>query len=177
MSRTSVRQAVTDFLSGQVPGLGTVFPHPPKTTTQDALFLDGPATSGAVAYVVLERQHEQRVAIPAGKGRKWRQYQVCLLIFLRGTTGQAEDADADLDTLLDALAARLQSDPALGTAGNVIPDTPSAASGTVIFQAGEGGDHGGPDIEIATGIPADLKNGLTQIIATVRFQVAEILIT
>ncbi len=168
MSRTTIRAAITAFLAPpNVAGLQTVIAHPAKVTTEGQFFVNeafGTGT-GAIAFVYLDNSVERRIALGGmSSGRKWRQYTAHLLLFLRSTKPQAEDVGADNDSLVDALIARMESDRTFGAPG-------------VIFQAGEGGEHGGDDIRVRTGLPVDIQGGMTQVFSTVTFEVCEILAT
>ncbi len=168
MSRTTVRAAIGTFLAPpNVTGLQTMIVQPPKVTLEQQFFVNeafGTATGG-IGFLYLDNSVERRIALGGPhNGRKWRQYTAHLLVFLRSTKAKAEDVGADNDLLLDALVARMESDRMFGAPG-------------VIFQAGEGGEHGGDDIRVRAGLPVDIQGGMTQVFTTVTFEVCEILAT
>lgn len=174
MTRASTTAAVANYLTaGQVPFLNTVNPYPPKVTTQGEFDLGLNAGTGAVIFVFIEAQHEKRIAAGGAgiaplapiAGRKWREYTVTLLCFLRSTKQQAEASGADMDTFLDGLVARIEADRTFGTAG-----TPTA-----IFQAGEGSDTGGNDIDVQASLPRLVNGQLVQVFAAVKVTVCEVI--
>ena len=168
MTRVAVRSAIGAFLSPpNVAGLQTVYVQPPKVTAEQQFYVNeafGTGT-GAIAYLYLDESVEHRIALGGMRsGRKWRQYTAHLLVFLRSTKLLAQDVGDDNDALLDNLVARMESDRRFGAP-------------TVIFQAGEGGESGGDDIRVRSGLPVVLKGQITQVMSTVTFEVVEILST
>ena len=157
MPRATVRAAISQYLSSSnISFLGTVFPHPPKVTAEGEFEIGkfpGKGT-GAVIYVYLEDQSEQRVReIGLAPGGKMRTYKVRLICFLRSVKPKAEDVDADNDTFLDSLVLAIQQNRAPGTGA--------------IFQWGEGDTVGAVDIEIKAGLPSTIRLQLTQVFTTV----------
>lgn len=178
MTRASTVAAVANYLTyGQIPFLTTVKPYPAKVNPEGEFDLGANQGTGAVIFMFLPNQREKRIN-PGGAavfplapitGRKWREYQVTLMCFLRSTKQQAEDAGADMDTFLDGLVAHLEADRRFGTTGQGPP--------TEIFQAGEGSDTGGDDITIESSLPRLLLNQVTQTFAAVKVTVCEVLFT
>lgn len=83
---------------------------------------------GALMCVHLPQTTETRLAIG---GILNRPYAVELYVFHLSTKPPSEDAQADLDDLIDAIVARLRADPTLGMG-------PGSGSPVVVIQAGEG---------------------------------------
>jgi hypothetical protein len=170
LSRVTVRQAVTGWLTPQtVTGLAKIEGWPSKVTNEGDFDLGAAGNgSGAVVFVHLEHQNEKRIALGGpNSGLKWRGYTVVLLCIFRGNDPMSEVVGQANDAFLDSLVARIQADRKLGTEN----------LGAPIFQAGEGGDTGGPDIEVDGALPRPMRAGVTQVFSTVRFQVAEVLQT
>lgn len=180
MSRATVRQQITAFLDpGEIDFLGQTIPYAPQVTAEGQWY-SGQATttpsngSGALIFVHLAvPQQEKLIGL---KGLKWRQYTVRLLCYFRSVNQQAEVAGADNDTFLDALTARIQSDPNFGTA--------PSAQGTditpgMIFQAGLGGENLGSDfdIRVESDVPRLLDAQQTEIFSTCDFECCEVLYT
>lgn len=174
MTRVSILQATADYLSaGQIPFLNTVNPWPARVTPQGEFDLGLNAGSGAIIHMLIEDQQEERIAgggagiapLAPIAGRKWVQYSVTLICHLRSTKPQAENAGADMDCFLDGLLARIRADRTLGTAGTATP----------IFQAGEGGRNGGPDLHITPSFPRLLNGQLVQVFAAVKVTVCEVI--
>lgn len=139
MSRATVRQAVYDFFSSPpVDGLTTIHRSPPRIVGGGEFFGPG-SDSGAVGLVHIADQEERRIAIDGAHGGvKERDYTVWVFVLFRSKESDFDQATSDLDALLDNLVDRLQSDRTLG--GQV-------------FQAGEGREGTGTDIEISTNLP------------------------
>lgn len=166
MSRTTVRNAVANYLSGAgITGLSTVFAYPPKLTPEGD-FYQGSAPdhkSGAVVYVWINTQREQRIALGGfTNGRKMVSYEFVLDCYFRSTTPKAEDAMAENDAFIDSLIGEIRA--------NRIANAPG-----VIFQWGEGGHNGGNDIEAVSYYPKMLgaAGSVSQIYSEVRIQVLE----
>ena len=163
MSRQTVRSAIASFFTpATVTNLAAIHAYPAKVTNEGEFVLPSGSGWGAVVFVQLGPQKEKRIALggPAS-GIKWRTYQAILICIYRSSDPKSEDVGLACDQFLDSVVARLQSDRKIGS--------------TVVFQAGEGNETGGDDIEVDASLPRTLHGGVTQVFATVRFQVAEML--
>ena len=170
MSRVTTRQAIVNWLTPQtVANLAKVEGWPAKVTNEGDFDLGGAGAGfGAIVFVHLEHQKEKRIALGGPNlGMKWRSYTAVLICIFRGNDPKSEVVGQANDAFLDSLVARLQADRRLGTENLSSP----------IFQAGEGGDTGGDDIEVEAALPRPMRAGVTQVFSTVRFQIAEILQT
>ncbi len=151
MSRKSVRRATATFLTApQIPGVGTVFPAPPKISrTADALAGLPPGTpSGSVIYVEILQSAERRVALGGPTaGKKIVEHDLRLHLLFRSRQAHTEDAVDDHDDQVEAILNRVRTDRTLGTAG----------AQAQILEAGEG-DKG---ITVATGMPKTIGTGST----------------
>lgn len=155
MSRTTVRQAVTDFMAQPaIPGLSAWFRSPPWFLDGDAWNLADQLGSGAVGMVHVTDESESRITMPAVQplqpgapiGQKAVRYKIGLVVLYQyllpsGTLVPvpSDDYISALDATLDGVVERLRSDPNLGQ-----PD--------VIFQAGQDQD----DIKIHSDLPRRL---------------------
>jgi hypothetical protein len=150
VSRRTVRHAAAVFLATpQIPGVGTVFPSPPKISkSSDAMAGLPPGTpSGSVIYVEIMNSQETRIAVGGPtQGSKTVNHTLRLHLLFRSRQARAEDAMDDHDDQIEAILQRLRSNRTLGTAG-------------VILQFGQ--DSTG--ISIATGMPKESGTGSTLI--------------
>lgn len=169
MSRASVRQAIADYLTASnVTGLGSAIPYPEKVTPEgDFIGTQPPGTAGgAVVYVHFDEQSERRIGLggpldSAAPGLKMRQYLVVLICVYHSMKPSAAQVGADNDAFLDSLVAAIQSNRNAGSPGTV-------------FQWGEGDDLGGPDVEVRSEMPRQLRNQMTQVFSTVHVTALEL---
>ena len=132
MSRQSVRDAVAAWLGGTAdpviscrytggpttPLLGAVYSSPPRVMP-DADFTAGQGDgvlTGAAAVIRILREDEQRMAGAWQTGIKRKGYEVAIDVYVLSRQELAEDAMADADTVFDAVADRVRSNPTLGGA-------------------------------------------------------------
>ncbi len=124
MSRRSVRHAAAEFLNApQIPGVGKVFPSPPKIArSSDAYENLPPGTpSGSVLFVEILQSAETRIALGgAHNGVKAIQHTLRFHLLFQSRTGRAEAAMDDHDDQLDAILERLRADRTLGTNGAIL---------------------------------------------------------
>lgn len=133
MSRATVRSGIATFFGGPYDsatrtyrpgpligsGLTTVRAYPAKAVP-DADYTAGLASGramGTVGVVHLGDSTERRVAIGGATGG-WRHrvYQATLHLYHLANTPGMEDAQADLDALLEAVVTRIHGDRTLGGA-------------------------------------------------------------
>ncbi len=157
MSRASVRAAAALYLGGRpqptrptmyrdsaVTLLGTLWSAKAREVDDDDYWPMNGQISGAVAFVHLVESIEQRDSFGGGgdgntppAGLKKIEYRFYLEAFFKSKQQRGENAQADYDTFLDSLVARMRADRTWGTGGQTY-DT--------IWAAGE-------NIQIATGEP------------------------
>ncbi len=123
MSRASVRAGVTAWLTGQVPGINTVYRSFPRNIPASA-FVAGQtgARYGAVACVHILSDAEARIAMGgATAGWKRLDYQIEIQLMFRWTgpsTALAADggleASDTFDATVDTLKARIRADRTAG---------------------------------------------------------------
>lgn len=121
MGARSVRQAVRDFIAPTA-GITSAFKDEPHYVSNDAWYTaDG--THGTVAYVHIDSESESRLVI-TGFPESGQQitYHVAIVVLYEYLIPD-DEASPDLwveglDDVLDALKARLRSDPHLGTGVN-----------------------------------------------------------
>ncbi len=170
MGRYEVRNAIATYLSNgitanSIPYLNKVYPYPPKVTPQTDML---PLTiagqdSGAVCYIHLISQDEKRIAVGGlHNGRKWREYNVGIVVYQYGVNTQSEVIGQENDTLLDALVSYILADRNAGNA-------------SVIFQWGEGTDTGGDDIHVSAGMPVVFNQQGAYVFSTIELMAVEII--
>lgn len=167
MSRQTVRAQIAAYLTagiGTVEYLTNVYAYPPKTTAAGELI---PQTipgqdSGAVAYLHLTTQSEQRIALGGPtSGRKQVAYNLGIIIFQYGVNVETQVLGEENDKLLDSLVAYIRASRTAGTGG-------------AVFQWGEGTLAGGEDIHILASMPVALRQQGAYVFATLETTVLEI---
>ena len=123
MSRATVRTGIMSWLTGQVPGINTVYRTFPRSVPATA-FVAGQtgARYGAVASVHILSDAEQRIALGgATNGWKRLDYQIEIQLWFRWTgpvTDVGDDAGIEasdvFDTMVDTLKARIRADRTAG---------------------------------------------------------------
>lgn len=161
MSRKSLRHAAATYLSApQIPGIGTVFPSPPKIARSSDAYENLPAgtPSGSVLFVEVLQVNEKRLAAGGPvSGTKESRYILRLHLLFRSRQQLAEKAMDDHDDQVEAILGRLRADRTLGTNGTVL-------------QYGQ--DGGG--ISIGTGMPKTSGSGSTHIWSVIEADAVEI---
>lgn len=123
MSAATVRSQLQAFLSSPpITGLEKVYRDQPWIALGGDWQLSSNAGWGAIGWLHLDEESETRATLPAVAGQKRVDYRVGLVVLYQYLIpaqlpdGQAEDAwVGPLDALLDAVKARLRSDPKAGT--------------------------------------------------------------
>jgi len=107
-------------------GLSTVRAYRPKRLNDNDFVLKQAAGRGmgAYLYVELPGDLEVRRAIPAGTGKKRITYTTILHVFHLAHQNYAEDAEADVDNLIEEIKSMIRANVTLGS----IPG---------VYQAGE----------------------------------------
>ena len=178
MSRASVRGTITAYLltkgpvpdgDGTIPFLVNVYGFPAKFTPEGDLYpQDDPGVqSGAILYVYMGRSSDNRVAFGGRHGgRKWVPYEITLRCLFFSQKALSQDAGYDNEAFLDGLVATIRADR-------------NAGEPSVVFELGEGGVNGGPDIEVTSYYPQDVKGALstTLTVSEVKIQTVQVLAT
>lgn len=117
MGARSVRQAIRDFIA-PTPGLTNTFKDEPHFVSNDAWYTaDG--THGTVAYVHLDQEQEERLVLGFPESGQQITYTVAIVVLYEYLIPDGEASPDlwvdELDDLLDALKARIRSDPHMGT--------------------------------------------------------------
>jgi hypothetical protein len=165
----AVRAAVSGFIA-TVPGITKMFRDEPWIVTSDAWETED-GLPGTVAYTHINRDQETRYAMSgqdgSGAGKAVVYDMSVVVLYQYVIPDQPDDKDSwvdGLDALIDAIKARLRSDPTLGTGQN-----------GAIWQAGEGDPFGGgADIVIQRDLPK-LNNGKVLSWNNLTFKVVEML--
>lgn len=125
MSRATVRAGIATWLTGQVPGINTVYRGQRRIIPATA-FTKGQvgAPFGAVAMVHILNEAENRIAVGGAQaGWKRLDYQVEIQLFFRWTSpARSANTDSDsgleatdaFDAIVDALKARIRADRTAG---------------------------------------------------------------
>lgn len=131
-SRQIVRTGIARFFGGttydtasrsyrgngplQANGLSTVRAYAPKRVSDRDYVIGQTAGRGMGAFmeVCMPSDREIRRAFPAGSGKKRITYQVILSVFHLAHQNYAEDAEADVDLLAEAVKGLIQGDVTLG---------------------------------------------------------------
>lgn len=165
MPRVQVRKAIAQYLrSANVEYLGKVYEHPPKYTSEGEFVLEDYAGqgTGAVIYLHLVEQSEERVALGGAQGgQKQRTYNCGLICVLRSKKPSTEDVGHENDEFLDSLVLAIQAD--------------RTANSSVIFQWGEGDTLEGQDIVVRAEMPRPIRQQASQVFSTVEVKVMEMI--
>lgn len=170
MSKSTVTEAVYQYLkpeTSNIQFLGSVYKALPKVANESDLFTNSyPGLGlGAVIYLFITNQEEHRIALGGPHdGRKWRQYDLGLLIVFKSDLPQTVDGQTAFDAFIDSLTEWIQADR-------------NAGNPQVVFQWGEGGDRGGPDIRIDYTMPRTLDGGVTLFQAVAHVATVEVMDT
>lgn len=137
MSVKTVRQALQTFLTTPaIPGVEAVYRSAFGTLTDTGWKLSSNNGWGAVLVLHIPDSQESRATLPAVAGSKAIDHKVGVLVLFQqltggGTVATAPDAWVDnLDDVLEAVEARLRSDPTAGT----------GAGGAIFQQSQDPGD-------------------------------------
>lgn len=131
MNRAQVVAQVATFFGGPydaathtytaptVPGLGLVRGafHKGEPHADMWASLAAGTETGSLMIVFCERQKRTRLTTGLQTGFKELRFSVCLHVWTRSYHRDAEDAQADYDTLLDSIVAKIEGDPSLGSNG------------------------------------------------------------
>lgn len=164
MSRATVRAAIVQwFQVPNVPGLNKVYEDAQKLTSGASPFNETVgATGGAVGWVHIMSEYEERIAMGGATGGYKRIIYTINLSVSHYTTAMSTDSGTDMfDALIENMKERLRSDRTLGTGGSPI------------FQAGEGTTLGGPDVRIRYEPPVTVGNDMVRRNANFEFTVVE----
>src|ERR1035437_2591525 len=140
MGMTTVYDTIYDYLTPEnsnITYLGAVYPALPKISNEEDLFSFSPPGTGvgAIIYEFITAKSETRIALGGPHdGRKWVPYTLSLLCILKSDLPEAKAGQAAFNQFVDSLTDRVR---AARNGGNP----------NFIFQWGEGGVNGGPDID------------------------------
>lgn len=136
MGRAAVRRVLTDYLTNaNIPFIGTVYASRPYIITEDdydlqmsnAVLADVASPGSSSGVLVVNMPNSARVR-EAMTGRAFVNdfvtHNVAVELFFANTAGDALQAQADHDTVCDAIVIAIRADPLL-------------ANGKVVFSAGE----------------------------------------
>lgn len=167
MGMATVYEAISSFLDPTTSGityLGEIYSALPKVANENDLFNFVPPGTGvgAIIYTFISNRSETRIALGgAHDGRKWVQYGLTLLCVMKSDLQTAAEGQATFNTFLDSLIDYIRSNR-------------NAGDPSVVFQWGEGGQRGGPDIDIQLPVPKTADGGVTVFQAVCKVAVIEI---
>lgn len=170
MSKSTVTQAVYEYLrpeTSRIPYLGRVYTALPKVANESDLFTNSyPGIGlGAVIYMFITSQQERRIALGGPHdGRKFRMYDLGLLIVFKSDRPQTVDGQTQFDEFSDSLTEWVQADR-------------NAGNPQVVFQWGEGTETGGEDLRLEYTFPRTMDGGVTLFQAVGHISTCEILDT
>jgi hypothetical protein len=166
VSRTTLRDGVVSWLTGQVQGINTVYPSLPALIPGSAFFAEGVygAQTGCVALVDLISDKEKRIATGgAHSGWKRVDYVIAIQLFFRSTAPAPLGQDRGIlameafDLIVENLKQRIRAD--------------RTANGSV-WQWGEGTGEGTPDLEGSYGEIVERGDAI-ELWAAIQTQVTE----
>jgi hypothetical protein len=170
MPKTQVTDALYAYLepsASHISTLGAVYTALPKVANESDLFKFVPPGTGlgTVIYLFIENQEETRIALGGARsGRKFRPYGLSLLCIMKSDLANPVDGQAAFNEFIDSLTNYIEADR-------------NAGDPSVIFQWGEGGVNGGPDLRIEYPVPKTVNGGVMLFQAIVRVTVCEVLNT
>lgn len=183
MPLSEVSNAIYYYLhpdQSNIANFGTLYQSLPKVASEADLFTNTyPGVGvGVTAYMFFTAQSETREALGGPHdGRKYRNYTLTLMIIMKSDLPTTEAGQLLYNQFIDDLTAWIQSDrnawtesPELGGQG------PYAGTGYV-WQWGEGGINGGPDLDFQHLIPRTIDGEVTLFQSVCHVQVAEFLNT
>lgn len=140
------RGAIPGHLSNA--GLSTVRAYRPKRLSDKDYVLNQAAGRGMGAYMYVDMPGDQEIrratpAVQAGvqAGRKRITYQIILHVFHLAHQNYAEDAEADVDNLLEEIKSAIRGDVTLATAGVYQAGENAAGIRTRVFPSNTGTDE------------------------------------
>jgi len=145
-------------IGGQVPFLSNVFEHPPKWMNEVG-FYDGQAqgiSSGAIVWLWLGPEYSRRIELQGvGPGGEMRTYDLHLQCVLLSSHTEAQDADNDNNTFIDALRDWIAQSKTCGT---------STGGEPFIWSWGEGpAPNGGVDKRFEASWPTVPRSGIMHV--------------
>lgn len=170
MSKSAVRQAIYDYLTPEnsnITYLGSLYPALPKVSNESDLFNFVPPGTGVgvVMYMFIESQDETRIALGGPHdGRKWRPYTLSLLCVMKSDLTSSADGQVAFDLFIDSLTEYIEADR-------------NAGNPQVVFQWGEGGVNGGPDLRFDFPVPKTADGGVMLFQAVGKVTTVEVLNT
>jgi hypothetical protein len=166
-----VYDAVYEYLkpeNSNIPYLGAIYKALPRVSNEADLFNFVPPGTGVgvVIYLFCERKNETRIALGGlHDGRKWVPFSMSLLCIMKSDLPRSDAGQAAFNQFVDGLTDYVRADRNAGTG-----TTPNAR----IFQWGEGGENGGPDIEFEFPVPKTADGGVMLFQCVARIQTIQV---
>jgi hypothetical protein len=145
VTATAVRAQIISFLTG-IDGLTTLYRDAPYELTGDNW--QNNSLPGTPAFLHINSSDESRITVPAVTGWKHVEYDVSLVAlyqyWIQDGTGPKDAWITGQDALLDAIVAKIRTDPAFGsTAGSPIFEAGNQDSGIRVTRDIPHWDQGG----------------------------------
>lgn len=170
MPLSEVSNAIYAYLepsNSKIENFGTLYQSLPKVANEEDLFVNTfPGVGlGATIYMFFTDQEETRIALGgAHDGRKFREYILALLVVFKSDLNTTIAGQLAYNTFIDALTSQILADR-------------NAGDPSVIFQWGEGGVSGGPDVKFTHFVPRTIEGGVTLFQSLGHINVCEVLNT
>lgn len=167
MPLSQVSNAIYYYLQpsiSNIPNFGTLYQALPKVSSEQDLFVNTfPGLAiGATIYMFFTAQRETRIALGGQhSGRKFREYDLGLLIVFKSDLNDTEDGQIAYNTFIDNLTAWIQADRNAGTEAASLGGIGPYVGTGYVFQWGEGGVNGGTDLVFDHVIPRTMDGGVT----------------
>jgi hypothetical protein len=183
MPLSEVSNAIYAYLepsNSNIANFGTLYQSLPKVANEADLFVNTyPGVGvGATIYQFFTNQRETREALGGPHdGRKLREYTLTLMIIMKSDLPGTEEGQLLFYALIDDLTTWIQADRNAGTEAVSLGGTGPYAGSGVVWQWGEGGINGGPDIDIQHMIPRTIDGEVTLFQSVAHITVLEFLNT
>ena len=183
MPLSEVSNAIYEYLkpdNSNIANFGTLYQTLPKIAQESDLFTNTyPGVGvGATIYQFFTDQVESREALGGPHdGRKLRKYTLTLMIIMKSDLPDTESGQLLYNQFIDDLTAWIQADRNAGTEAVSLGGTGEYAGSGCVWQWGEGGINGGPDIDIQHMIPRTINGEVTLFQSVAHITVLEFLNT
>lgn len=183
MSLEQVSNAVLYYLQPEVSNIanyGTLYQSLPKVANEQDLFVNSfPGCGvGATIYMFPVNSTETRIALGGQHdGRKWVEYTFALLIVFKSDLPQTVDGQIAYNKFISDLMAWIRADRNAGTESLGQGGFGPYVNTGIVFQMGEGGVNGGPDLRFTHYVPRTIDGGVTLFQSLCHLSVVECLDT
>ncbi len=183
MSLSDVSNAVYYYLSPEnadIPNYGTLYQSLPKVANEQDLFVNTfPGLGlGCTIYMFPVSSSDCRIALGGQHGgEKWIEYTFALLIVMKSDAITTIEGQLAYNDLVSALMSWIRADRNAGTEAVTLGGFGPYAGTGIVFQMGEGGVNGGPDLRFTHYVPRTIDGGVTIFQSLCHLNVVEVLPT